>query len=122
MGRTVHAGRHVLNLGTDYRDTHVRSLFYPRTRYGPKPHEYFAHERRSNDSNHTGREYNNFVEIFDRCDEVDRENAALMPRQPGGCMAYSHRYREELTKVLQVEGDRPTSNSFVPKWLRTVFG
>ena len=91
--------------------------------HGPKPHEYFAHERRSNNSNHTDREYNNFVEIFNRCDELDRENAALMPPQPGGCMAYSHRYREELTKVLQVEGDRPTSNySFVPKWLRSVFG
>ena len=84
--------------------------------HGPKPHEYFAHERRSNKSNHTGWDYNKvFVRLFNRCDGVDRENAALMPRQPGRCMAYSHRYQEELTKVLQVERDRPTSNSFVRK-------
>ena len=98
---------------------------------GPKPHEYFAHERRrSNKSSHTGRDRANFGGIFDRCDEVDRENASLMPRQPG-CMAYSHRYQEELAKVLQVQRDRPTRNSVgptatlsrtVPRWLAFLSG
>ena len=67
--------------------------------HGPKPHEYFAHEA-SKKSNHTGRNRDNFRALFNLCDKVDNESAALMPlhRQPG-CMAYSRRYREELTKL-----------------------
>ena len=67
--------------------------------HGPKPHEYFAHEA-SKKSNHTGRNRDNFRALFNLCDKVDNESAALMPlhRQPG-CMAYSRMYREELTKL-----------------------
>ena len=67
--------------------------------HGPKPHEYFAHEA-SKKSNHTGRDRDNFRALFNLCDKVDNESAALMPlhRQPG-CMAYSRMYREELTKL-----------------------
>ena len=64
--------------------------------HGPKPHEYFAHI-----ANNTGL-HKTFRELFYRCDKVDRENAALRPRQPG-CMAYSHSYAKELAKVLQVQ-------------------
>ena len=48
----------------------------------------------------TGRNRDNFRALFNLCDKVDNESAALMPlhRQPG-CMAYSRMYREELTKL-----------------------
>ena len=65
--------------------------------HGPKPHEYFAHEA-SKKSTHKGRGRDPFWVLFDLCDKRDRKSAALIPRQPG-CMAYSHRYREELAKV-----------------------
>lgn len=70
--------------------------------HGPKPHEYFAHK-----ANNTGSS-DGFRGLFDRCDTIDRENATLRLGQPG-CMAYSHRYAKELTKVLQVQ----------PAWLRS---
>ena len=65
--------------------------------HGPKPHEYFAHEA-SKKSTHKGRRRDPFWVFFDLCDMRDRKSAALIPRQPG-CMAFSHRYREELAKV-----------------------
>ena len=65
--------------------------------HGPKPHEYFAHEA-SKKSTHKGRGRDPFRGLFDLCDMRDRKSAALIPRQPG-CMAFSHRYREELAKV-----------------------
>ena len=65
--------------------------------HGPKPHEYFAHEA-SKKSTHKGRGRDPFRVLFDLCDMRDRKSAALIPRQPG-CMAFSHRYREELAKV-----------------------
>ena len=65
--------------------------------HGPKPHEYFAHEA-SKKSMRKGRGRDPFHVLFDLCDMRDRKSAALIPRQPG-CMAFSHRYREELAKV-----------------------
>ena len=65
--------------------------------HGPKPHEYFAHEA-SKKSTHKGRGRDPFWVLFDLCDKRDRKSAALIPQQPG-CMAFSHRYREELAKV-----------------------
>jgi hypothetical protein len=73
--------------------------------HGPKPHEYFAHGA-SNKSTHKGRGRGLFRVLFNLCDMRDRKSAALIPRQPG-CMAYSHRYREELAKVLQVQRAGP---------------
>ena len=67
--------------------------------HGPKPHEYFAHEASKKiSSTHKGRRRDPFWVFFDLCDMRDRKSAALIPRQPG-CMAFSHRYREELAKV-----------------------
>ena len=69
--------------------------------HGPKPHEYFAHEASKKISRtHKGRRRDPFWVFFDLCDMRDRKSAALIPRQPG-CMAFSHRYREELAKVAR---------------------
>ena len=80
--------------------------------HGPKPHEYFAHKASKNTNKNK-----NFQRLFEICDKVERENAALRPRQPG-CMAYSHRYAEELTKVMQ-EGrlDLTAHSPTVSRWL-----
>ena len=73
--------------------------------HGPKPHDYFVHKK-NNQNNNTGRDNLGFRGIFDTCDEVDSGNVTP------GCMAYSHRYAEELTKVMQVRHARFTSISF----------
>ena len=80
--------------------------------HGPKPHEYFAHKASKNTNKNK-----NFQRLFEICDKVERENAALRPPQPG-CMAYSHRYAEELTKVMQ-EGrlDLTAHSPTVSRWL-----
>jgi len=61
--------------------------------HGPKPHDYFVHKK-NNQNNNTGRDNLGFRGIFDTCDKVDSGNVAP------GCMAYSYRYAEELTKVM----------------------